>query len=175
MLSKQKKEKLLSDIDQGLKKSNALFLVGFTGINVGEVTEFRKQLHSAKGQLKIVKNKIAHLATQKNEEFKSLCTEPFVGDNAFVFAYEDASEVAKVISQNSKKCEALRIKWAILNGKQLEKQEVQRLASLPSKDVLRAQLLNLFKAPMTQLVRVMNEVPTSFVRLLANKAQDQKE
>jgi large subunit ribosomal protein L10 len=66
-----------------------------------------------------------------------------------------------------------QLKAGVLDGKLLDADAIKVLASLPTKDVLRSQLLGVFKAPMGKLVRLLNEPAASLARVLQAKADKQ--
>jgi large subunit ribosomal protein L10 len=98
--------------------------------------------------------------------------EQLVGTNAFVFAYDDVSAAAKLLSDFAKDNEKLQLKVGEMDGLALDKKRIEALAKLPSKEVLRAQFLGVLQAPMSKFVRTLSAVPGGFVRVL--NAQKQK-
>lgn len=169
MLAKEKKALEISAISKSLTEANATFLVDFKGMDVAQVTQLRKELSSCEGKLRVTKNTLARIALKDHKESSEVLSSDLVGTNAFVFAYDEVPAVAKVISKCSKSVEAFKLKKGIMEGQELSSVQIIHLGSLASKDELRAQLLNLFTAPATQLVRTFNEVPSQFVRLLTSK------
>ena len=98
---------------------------------------------------------------------------PFLsGTNAFVFAFEDVSGTAKVLSDFADET-SLSLKTGLVGEKLLSEKEIGHLASLPSLEELRAQLLSVLSAPAQRLLRVFNEVPSSFVRVLSSSTKKQ--
>jgi large subunit ribosomal protein L10 len=81
---------------------------------------------------------------------------------------------AKVLSQFAKENDKLEIKVGVLNGKVLDVDAVKALASLPSREVLLAQLLGTLNAVPTSFVRVLAEIPRSMLNVLT-AIRDQKE
>lgn len=169
MLVKEKKALEISAISKSLAEAAATFLVDFKGMDVEQITQLRKELSSCDGQLRVTKNTLARLALKDHKESEGVLSAELVGTNAFVFAYDEVPAVAKVISKCSKSIEAFKLKKGVMEGQELSSTQITQLGSLPSKDELRAQLLSVFTAPATQLVRALNEVPSQFVRVLAAK------
>lgn len=147
-------------------RAKAAFLVDFKGMSVEQVTSLRKKLVPVEAEMKVVRNTLAVRALLENPKSESL-KDSFVGNNAVIFAFGDASASAKALVDFAKDVELLQVKVGVMDGQALNTAGVKALASLPSKDVLRAQLLGLFQAPMGKFVRTLNEVPSSFVRVLA--------
>ncbi|MBE8221421.1 MAG: 50S ribosomal protein L10 [Bdellovibrionales bacterium] len=168
-MAKEKKSLEINAISKSLTEANATFLVDFKGMDVSQVTKLRKDLSSCEGKLRVTKNTLARIALKDHKESNEVLSSGLVGTNAFVFAYNEVSAVAKVISKCSKSVEAFKLKKGIMEGQELSSAQIIHLGSLASKDELRSQLLSLLTTPATQLVRTINEVPSKFVRVLAAK------
>lgn len=157
----------ITALSDRIGKAKAAFLIDFKGMNVEQVTDLRKKVHATKSEMKVVRNTLAIRALENHPDSKSALKDALVGNNAFIFAYDDASATAKELSEYGKTVEQLVIKCGVMEGKALDAATVEYLAKLPSKDVLRAQLLAVFAAPMTNFVRVLNAPATNFVQVLA--------
>lgn len=142
-------------------------------MNVEQVTILRKKLSTLKSEMKVVRNTLAIRALANRPEGEKKLTDDLVGTNALVFAYEDASASAKALSDFAKDVEQLKLKVGVMDGARLDASSVKALASLPGKDVLRAQLLGLFNQPATQMVRVLAAGPTGLLNVL-NAYKDKK-
>ena len=169
MLTKQMKSQHISEVSSHFEKAQASFVVNFRGLNVEQMTDLRNQLRSKKSQMKVVRNTLVQRALEGNslqEKFN-----PFLSDtNAFIFAFEDISGTAKVLSEFAEDT-PLTLKMGLTGGNLLSEKDIGYLASLPSLDELRAQLLSVFSAPAQKLLRVCNEVSSSFVRVLSGSTK----
>ena len=164
MLTKQIKSQHISEVSSYFEKAQASFIVNFRGLNVEQMTDLRSQLRSKKSQMKVVRNTLVRRALKDHnlkEKFNSFLSDT----NAFVFAFEDISGTAKVLSEFAEET-PLTLKTGLAGENFLSEKDIGYLASLPSLDVLRAQLLSVLSAPAQRLLRVFNEVPSSFVRVL---------
>ena len=182
MMTRAQKAEEIANISSRLGKAKAAFLVDFKGMNVKEVTNLRKSLHPIQSEMKVVRNALAKRALKAYPELEVCLSEHFVDTNAIVFAYEDASASAKTLTEFGEEVEELVIKAGVMGGKGLDKGQIKYLATLPSKEELQAKLLGTLQAPMSKFVRVLNEVPSGFVRLLGayrdskeNSSRDSKE
>lgn len=173
MLTREQKANRISTLSDSLSRSKAIFLVDFNGMNVEQVTDLRKNLRKVDSEMKVVKNTLAKLALKDFPESDKALEGAFVGTNAFVFAFEDASASAKALSEFSKTVEALKLKTGVIDGERLDESKIIYLATLPGKDDLRAKLLSVFMAPATNAVRVMNAVPSGFLNVM-NAYKDTK-
>lgn len=173
MLTRAQKADRISKLSDNLSRAKATFLVDFNGMDVEQVTDLRKNLYKIDAEMKVVRNTLAKLALKDHPEADAALEGEFVGTNAFVFAYEDASASAKALAEFSKEVEQLKLKTGVMEGKKLDEAKIKYLATLPGKDELRAQLLSVMLMPATNAVRVMNAVPSGLLNVL-NAYKDSK-
>lgn len=172
--TRAEKEEEISSLAQKFARSKAAFIVDYKGMNVEQVTLLRKKLTTLQSEMKVVRNTLAIRALNEVPNAEGSMVADLVGTNAVVFAYEDASASAKALAEFSKDVEHLKLKSGLMDGARLDSAKVKQLASLPTKDVLRAQLLAMFNAPATSFVRVLNAGPSSFLNVM-NAYKDKKE
>lgn len=172
--TRAEKNEEISSLAQKFARSKAAFIVDYKGMNVEQVTLLRKKLTTLQSEMKVVRNTLAIRALKEVPNAEGAMVDDLVGTNAVVFAYEDASAAAKALAEFSKEVEHLKLKSGLMDGARLDAVKVKQLASLPSKDVLRAQLLGLFNMPATSFVRVLNAGPASFLNVM-NAYKDKKE
>ncbi len=98
-----------------------------------------------------MKNRLAKLAFQESEDVPDI-TESLVGPTGFVFGYEDAAATAKVLSDFAKEHDSRpAFKLGVLENEILQPEQVERIAKLPPKEQLYAELAGAMQAPMTNL------------------------
>ena len=136
-------------------------------MSVEQVTDLRKKLQPAQAEMRVVRNTLCLRALKEYPESDQALGEHLVGTNAVVFAFEDVGAIAKELSEFGKDVEHLELKAGVMDGNALDKAKITYLATLPTKDVLRAQLLGVLAAPATKMVRQLSAAPSSMVRLLA--------
>jgi large subunit ribosomal protein L10 len=171
MITRADKAQEIASLSEKFGRSKAAFLVDFKGMTVEQVTSLRKKLVPVEAEMKVVRNTLAVRALMDHPQSEVL-KDSFVGNNAVVFAYSDASASAKALADFAKDIELLQLKAGVMDGKKLDINGIKALASLPTKDVLRAMLLGTLQAPMQKFVGTLNAVPSGFVRVLA--AQQEK-
>ncbi len=170
MMTRAQKEQEVSALTEKFRKAKAAFVIDFKGMKVGQVVDLRKKLGPLEAEMKVVRNTLAKRALKDFPEGPEL--QPKLrGTNAFVFAYGDVSAPAKALTQFAKDVEMLQLKTGMMDGKTMDQAKIQFLSTLPSKEVLRAQLLGVLQAPGTKLARTLKEVPASLVRVLAAKKE----
>lgn len=163
-LTREQKEQLAESYQNGLAKALNVFLLGFEGISVPDVTELRNQVRESGGEYVVVKNRLA-LRAIEGAQLESLKSE-FKGTTAAAFSNADAAGLAKALTEFAKKVPAVTLKSGLLDGQTVAAAEIQEIASLPSRDELIAKLLFLLQSPVTSFVRTLNEIPRQFVGVL---------
>ena len=174
MLNRSVKENQIQKLKKGFEESKASFVVNCIGLNVEQMTEFRKKLKKNQGNIQIIRNSLSLKAMEEKELLKKTYSPFMKGPNAFVLAYDDPVKIAKVIDEMDKGISFFEIKAGVLDGQALEKKGVKTLASLPSEEILKAQFLGLLSSSLTKFLLTLKEAPQSFTRLL-NSQKELKE
>lgn len=172
-MDKAKKGQEIADISEKFSRAKAAFLVDFKGMNVEQVTTLRKKLFESNSEMRVVRNTLAKRALKDYPATEKALSEGFVGTNAIVFAFGDASASAKQLAEFGKDVETLEIKLGVMDDQALDQGMIKYLATLPPLDVLRAQFLGTLAAPMQKFVSTLAAPATQFVCLL--KAYEDKQ
>lgn len=153
-----------NDVVEALDKSNAVFLANYAGMTVEHLTALRRELKAVNADFHVVKNTVAQKAIESRDE--SILAEHFKGQTGVVFAYGDAAAAAKAFSEAAKKFEKLQVVGGYMEKSVLTPASVERLASLPSREVLIGQLVGTMIAPHRGLLGVLNGVQRNLVQVL---------
>ena len=170
----QAKREMIDSLVQLLNKSNAVFITEYRGLSVKKISDCRRRIREAGGEMKVCKNTLMRIAF--TEAGINHASEFDSGPNGYVLSYGDVAYVAKAIRDFSKEKgnEALIVKGAILEGKILSKEQVFALADLPSREVLIAQVVGTIAAPLRGLVTVLSGPSRGLVTCLS-QIKDKKE
>ena len=154
--NRQIKEAKVAEIREKLEKAQAIVLADYQGLTVEEDTALRKTLREAGVEYKVYKNNLVTLAAKELgiEGLDSYLEGPV----SIAFGYEDATAPARVLHTFAKDHKKLELKAGMVEGTLYNKEEVEKLATIPSKEVLIAKLLGSFKAPLSNVAYLLNAI-----------------
>jgi len=153
MKTKEQKSQEISALTQEIGDASNAFLIDFKGITVPQVTELRKQVRETKSGYIVVKNTLALIAL-KNSPIVAM-REHFSGPTAIAFNANDAVALAKALTKFAKDVPAVQFKGAMLNGQVVPAEQIQAIASLPSREELISKLLFILQSPIRGLATVL--------------------
>ena len=151
-LNKSEKQTVVADVAAQVARSQTLALAEYRGLTVAHLDVLRKQAREKGVYLHVLKNTLARRAVA-GTPFE-VAAESMVGPLIYGFS-EDAVAAAKVISDFAKGNDKLIVKAGAYAGKILTADGVKALASIPTKEVLLAQLLGLMQSPVSRMARVL--------------------
>ena len=154
--------------------ANAYSAVGaeYNGLTADQMSALRAKARESGVYLRVVKNTLARRAVE-GTEFECMQS-GMVGPLVLAFSLEDPGAAARVIKDFAKDNKALEVKLVSIGGKMFGPGDLERLASMPTKDQAISLLMAVMKAPVEKLTRTINEVPGKLVRTVA-AIRDQKQ
>jgi len=163
-LSLEQKQAMVSEVAAKLQGAQSVIVAEYRGLNVERVTQLRSKARKSGVWLRVLKNTLARRAV-KGTPFEKL-SDQMVGPLMYGIS-QDPVAGAKVLSEFAKENELFVIKAGAMPNAVMSAQDIKALSQLPSREELLAKLLGTMQAPVTKLVRTLNEVPSKFVRTLA--------
>src|SRR5215210_8437943 len=149
---KSEKERVVAQLAERLRSTDTLMVADYRGLTMPEIDELRSRLLQAGARFTVVKNTLTKLAAEAagTTDVLQLIEGPTA--IAFLEADGDPVAVAKVLNETARAHDVLVIRGGLLEGTVVGDAEIKRLATLPSADVLRAQLVGAVAAPLTTVV-----------------------
>ncbi len=154
-LNLQEKQAVVAEVGAQVAQAQTIVLAEYRGIEVSEITQLRANARKSGVYFHVLKNTLARRAVQ-GTPFEALA-EKMVGPLVYSIS-ADAVAAAKVVHEFARTNDKLVVKAGAYNGKMLDVAGVNALATVPSKEVLLAQLCGLLQSPISSLARVLSAV-----------------
>ena len=171
-LSRQQKEAAIAELSDLLRDSKLSVVSTYSGLNVADLQELRKQARESQTVVKVAKNRLVEQAMKSIDALKDVDTSGMNGQLLYAFNSEDEVAPAQALHALAKTHPDLQFVGAIsASGEFFTAEQVQRLAELPTKDQLRGQLVGVLAAPMTGLANVLAGNLRGFVQVLKARSE----
>lgn len=152
----EKKQQVVAELSEQLKNSVAGVLVSYKGITVADDTKLRRELREAGVNYKVIKNTLIKRAAD-DAGLEGL--DPVLeGTTALATSDSDYVAAAKVLVKYAEASKTFEVKSGFMDGAVISVDEITRLAKIPSKEILLAQVLGGFLAPISSLAIVLNQI-----------------
>jgi len=158
------KERSESRIKDFIRESSAVLIIKYSGLSSPDISALRQNLKSSNATLFVVRNSVA-LRAIRNTGLESLLN-LIQGPCGMVFVKEEPVAASKVLYNFFKEHEQLKLEGGILKDKVLEKKDIESMARLPSKEVLKAQVVMALNSPILGLVMTLNQILAKFIYCL---------
>jgi large subunit ribosomal protein L10 len=151
-VQRSEKERVVEQLAERLRATDTLMVADYRGLTMPEIDELRSRLLEAGARFTVVKNTLTRRAAEEAGAADVL--ELIEGPTAIAFLEADGDPVAaaKVLNEAARANDVLVIRGGLLEGTVVDDAEIKRLATLPSAEVLRAQLAGAVFAPLTTVV-----------------------
>lgn len=158
------KKAIVAEVAEVAKNATSVVAANYAGLTVGQVTELRKQARNAGVYMRVIRNTLARRAF---EGTRFACMDPaLVGPLVLAFSNDDPGAAARLFKEFSKKFDKLEVKALSIDGTLLPAKDLNKLASLPTRNEAIAQLMSVMKAPITKFVRTLAEPHSQLVRVM---------
>ena len=152
-LNRSEKEAVISEVTTLAAKAQTLVMAEYRGITVADMIKLCSEARSKGVNLSVLKNTLARRAVA-GSSFE-VVADQMTGPLIYGFS-EDAVAAAKVVADFAKTNDKLVIRGGVYSGKALDANGVKQLASIPTKEVLLAQLCGLLMSPMSRTAVVLS-------------------
>lgn len=150
----EEKKRITQDLNERFSKAAVVIVTDYKGLDVDAINDLRRKLRKEEVEYQVVKNSLLVRASEETDV--ALIKETFKGPSAVALSYSDPIAPAKVLTAFAKDHDVFEIKVGVMDGKILDANKIEALSALPSREVL-----------LGTFVSVLNNVPTGFVRTIA--------
>ena len=171
-LSKEQKQEVVSEISDLLSSSKLTVVANYKGLTVKQMQELRRSAKDTNTVVKVVKNRLVKQSLGQVDTLKGVDTSALTEQLLYAFNNDDEVAPAQSLNTFAKKNPNLEFVGAITtDGSFIGADDVKALASLPSKDQLRGQLVGIIAAPLTGFVRVLQGGQRGVIYALKARAE----
>ena len=164
-LQLEQKQAIVAEVQEAAGNAVAAVLADYRGMNVSELTALRRRARESGVYVRVVANTLFKRAVA-GTEYECL-SEAASGPTMLAFSNEDPGSAARLFKEAADELADLDVKAVSIGGKVYPAEDIDRVASLPTKEGALAMLLGVLQAPVAKLARTLNEVPASLARTLA--------
>jgi large subunit ribosomal protein L10 len=171
-LKLEDKKAIVAEVADVASKAISAVAVDYRGLTVNQLDQLRAQARNSGVYLRVVRNTLARRAVA-GSSFDCMQS-ILVGPLMLAFSKEDpgaAARLLKVFVKANPKCSVVAL---AMDGKLMKANQLDAVASLPTRDEAIAQLMAVMKAPITKFVRTLAEPHAKFVRTLAAVGDQKK-
>ena len=160
----EEKKLVVDELKKVADEALSAVVVDYRGTNVPDLTLLRKDASSSSVYLRVIKNTLAKRALE-GTKFDSI-NEILSGPSLFAFSLDDFKSAAKLVKDFSKSHESFSVKGLSVGEGLLDAGELDRLASLPSKEEAISMLMSVLQSPIQKFAGGLQNLPSNFVRTL---------
>lgn len=171
-LSLEEKKAVVSEVAEIAAVAHSAVAAEYSGLTVEQMTALRARARDGGVYLRVVKNTLAKRAV-KGTDFECM-QDGLTGPLLLAFSREEPGAAARLVKDFAKEHNSLVPKLVSFGGKMLAAGDLDRLASMPTRDQAISLLMAVMKAPVEKFVRTLNEVPGKLTRTVA-AIRDQKQ
>ena len=171
-LNLEDKKALVAEVAEVAAKAQSVVAAEYRGLTVGQMTELRSKARKAGVYMRVVKNTLARKALA-GTSFESVGPK-LKGPLVLAFSNDDPGAAARVVKDFAKTNEKLVATLVSLGGQVLPGKELEKVASLPTREQALSMLLGVMKAPIQKFVGTLAAPGSKLVRTIA-AVRDQKQ
>lgn len=166
------KKAIVAEVNETAANALSLVIADARGVSVAKMDQLRKEARANNVRLQVVRNTLARRAVA-GTSFECV-SEVLKGPSIFGFSMEDPGACARLFKDFAKANDKFEVKALSVGGQLLPASQIDRLATLPTREQALASLMSVMLGPITKLARTFNEVPAKITRAVA-AVRDQKQ
>ena len=155
-MDKKQKERVVADLAERLRSTDTLIVADYRGLTMPQVDALRTELLTHGARFQVVKNTLTRRAAEEAGADHLLALLEGPTAIAFLDSDGDPAAVAKALRAAARETQVIEVRGGIMQGRPISADEITTLATLPSLDVLRGQLVGAIAAPLSTVVGLFN-------------------
>lgn len=156
-MQKQQKAAIIDELTNSLSKSQMILFTDYKGMNVETINKLRKELSKVDAQYRVVKNTLLKISLKNSKLYPDEIEDYLQGTTAIMYAQGDPVLALKALYNFlDENANALVVKSGLFEGKFINADQAKEFSNLPPRDVLIAQLVGQFQAPVYALHAVLS-------------------
>src|SRR5580765_787964 len=165
-MDKAHKERIVSELTERLRATETLIVADYRGLTMPQVDALRTELLTHGARFQVVKNTLTRRAAEEAgaEHLLALLEGPTA--IAFLESDGDPAAVAKALRAAARETQVIELRGGVIQGRAMSADEVETLATLPSLDVLRGQVLGAVTAPLMTILALFNAPLQNLIGLI---------
>jgi len=171
-LPTQRKIDSVADLTDKLTRTQFMVVADYRGLTVAEITDLRKRLRESGAELIVAKNTLT-LRAARETGYDALET-LLAGPTALAFAYDDVAKTAKAINDFNRGPKKLVVRGGMLGKNLLTVDVLERVAALPSREQVLAQIVGGISSPVAGVVGVINAAISNVLYVLQARIDQQQ-
>lgn len=166
----EEKARTIDELTQKLRDSKGAVLLDYRGLNVAAITQLRRELGRDEVEFQVAKNTLLRIAADRADV--SISPDLLEGPTAVAFGWRDEVAPAKILTEYARRSRGVvSVKGGVIGGRSLSAGDIERVAELPTREVLLARLLGTIQSPLSQTLGIL-QAPAREVAGLAQALAD---
>jgi large subunit ribosomal protein L10 len=166
-MNKLEKQQYIENLDTMSKDYSALFVASFSKMSVKDMINFRTEIRNNEGIAKVSKNNIVKIFIDKDEDKKSMSE--YLSQQKILIFTNNPIGTAKVCKKFEKDLKKLSAEVAFFDNQLYTKDDIAKVATLPSLEEIRGKIVGLISAPASKIVRLLQRPDQDIISILQNK------
>ena len=167
-MKRSDKNNFVNKMKDELMNSSSIVVAHYSGLSVLETDYLRKEMRNNGTKFRITKNRLTKLALAETQ-FKDIA-DLFTGPTAVAYS-SDPVAPAKVAVNFEKKSKNFKIIGGGYDGEKIDKEKINFLATLPSPEELKGQLIGLIMTPAQKIASIVKESGEQLARLMSSRSK----
>lgn len=169
----QQKKEIVAEVHEIASNALSLVIADYRGVTSNDMAALRAKARAENVSLRVVRNTLARRAVEGTEY--SCALEAFTGPSILAFSMADPGAAARLCKDFAKSNDKFEVRGLAVGGEFLGADQLDRLASLPTRDEALSMVMRVMLAPVTKLAMALNDVPGKVTRVVAAVRDQKKE